>query len=87
MKDKFTTNDEAAASLQGWALITVFDARGYIAETIIPSRTSSLRSSGDARQFVWDRARNGDALCRRALSIVAASEMVAAVKPKKKARK
>ena len=89
MTDKLTTSELQNANVQGWTLETVYDTRGYFAQAIVPSRTSPHTSAGDAFQFVWARAKAGDLLCRRALSIVSASELAGksrSAKTKKGAR-
>ena len=87
MKDQLTPDELQRAERLGWTLTTVYDTRGYWAEAILPSPGSSLPNAGAAQKFVWEGARTGDALCRRALSIVAASEMAGKTQPKKKGRK
>ena len=63
------TNEET------WQLSLVYDTRGYVATAIFPAPRSLLKTAHEARAFVWERARMGDADCRRALSEVAASEL------------
>ena len=87
MKDKLTIDELQRAERLGWTLAIVYDTRGYWAQAILPAPNSSLPNAGAAQQFVWDGARVGDALCRRALSIVAASEMAGKSQTKKKGRR
>jgi hypothetical protein len=71
----FTKNERVAADAQGWTLIEIYDARGYHSYAVAPTASSPLASPYDAFQFVWQRARTGDNLCRRALGLIAASEL------------
>lgn len=74
MKD-FTKNERALADAQGWALVEIYDVRGYHSYAVAPTASSPLASPYDAFQFVWQRARTGDNLCRRVLGLIAASEL------------
>ena len=71
----FTKNERVAADAQGWALVEIYDVRGYHSYAVAPAPNSPLASPYDAFQFVWQRARGGDSLCRRALGLIAASEL------------
>lgn len=77
MNEQETTNDSAAAALQGWKLDVVYDLRGYFVQAIVPTRGSRFTTPFEAYQHAWGAAKRGDATARRALSAVAASEMAA----------
>lgn len=87
MTDKFNENDEMLAEAMGWKLEHVYDTRGYLAFAVVPSPGSKFKNGHEARQFVWDTAKQGNKLCRRALTIVTQSELVGKSKTVKKARK
>ncbi|MDH0200694.1 hypothetical protein [Comamonas aquatica] len=87
MADKFNENDDALAEAMGWKLEHIYDTRGYLAFAVVPSSNSKFKNGHEARQFVWDAAKQGNKLCRRALTIVTQSELVGKTKPPKKARK
>lgn len=59
----------------GWSLEFLYDTRGYFTHALMPTRGSLMKSAYEVQKFVWDRAKKGDKLCRRALAIVSASEL------------
>lgn len=75
MVDSLTTHEEAIAVAQGWQLSPVFDTRGYVSHAVLPTQDSPHRDASVAFSFVWARAKQGDAVCRRALSIITAAEL------------
>lgn len=75
MHEKLTAQEQRLAHTQGWMLDAVYDLRGYVAEVIFPTQSSPFKTPHEAKAFVWERAKSGDVLCRRALSIVASSEL------------
>lgn len=88
MTDSLTTNEIALASMQGWQLSPVYDARGYMTEAILPT-DGRFPSAGHAYEFVWARAKMNDKLAQKALAKIAQSELagkaeVGAKKRKKK---
>ena len=83
--NELTKIEAAEAHKQGWLLTTVYDTRGYFTAGIVPAEGSKLDSAQAALRFVWQRARTGDIVCRRALSIVSAAELAA--RGSKKAKK
>lgn len=86
MEDSLTKSEEKVAELQGWKLELIYDARGYFAFAISPTQGSALGSAHLAHMFVWEKAKLGDLVCRRALSIVASSELAGkSAKVRKKA--
>lgn len=87
MADKLTTNERDHAARQGWRLVTVYDTRGYFADAVAPTENSPHTSAAHAFQFVWSQAKAGDLVCRRALSLISASELAGKSKTVKKGRK
>lgn len=87
MTDKFNENDETLAEAMGWKLEHIYDTRGYFTFAVVPSPSSKFKNGHEAQQFVWDAAKQGNKLCRRALTIVTQSELVGKSKTAKKARK
>ena len=83
--NELTKIEAAEAHKQGWLLTTVYDTRGYFTLGILPTKESKLNGAQAALHFVWQRAKAGDIVCRRALSIVNAAELAA--KTPKKAKK
>ena len=79
--------EQRAAATQGWQLATVYDTRGYFTWAVTPTESSPHASVFHAQQFVWARAKAGDLVCRRALSLVAASELAGKSKAPKKGKK
>ena len=79
--------EQRAAATQGWQLATVYDTRGYFTWAIAPLDGSPHASAFHAQQFVWERAKTGDLVCRRALAIVTASELAGKSKSTKKGKK
>ena len=79
--------EQLVATAQGWQLATVYDTRGYFTWAIAPLDGSPHASAFHAQQFVWERAKAGDLVCRRALSLVAASELAGKSKASKKGKK
>ena len=75
MTDSLTTDEAAAAAVQGWSLSPIFDTRGYVSYAVLPIEPSPHRDASAAFAFVWARAKKGDAVCRRALSIITAAEL------------
>ena len=82
--DDFTKNERSLADAQGWALVDVYDVRGYFAYMVAPAPNSRMATPYEAAMFVWQRARTGDTVCRRALSLVAASELAGKSSKKRK---
>lgn len=87
MTDKFNENDERLAGVMGWKLEHIYDTRGYFTFVVVPSSSSKFKNGHEAWQFVWDAAKQGNKLCRRALAIVTQSELAGKSKATKKARK
>ena len=86
MTDSLTTSEVGYAAAQGWQLVIVYDTRGYFASAVLPTTNSPLPHAGAAQSFVWDRAKAGDRVCRRALAIVTASELAGKSKTAKKGK-
>lgn len=89
MIESLTTDEQTHAARQGWMLAPIYDTRGYFCVAVLPTKTSSHTSAGAAFQFVWELAKQGDLVCRRALALVSSSEMAgkSKVAKTKKARK
>lgn len=75
MKDDLTNSEKLLASAQGWQLVYVYDTAGYWAWAILPTTQSPHADAFAARAFVWARAKAGDNLAKRALSLTAAAEL------------
>lgn len=75
MKDEMTKDDIHAAAEQGWQIGAVYDTRGYFTRAIVPTSNSPLSTPHDAHQLVWEKAKRGDVLSRKAMSIVVAHEI------------
>lgn len=74
MTEKWTAEDSAKARVEGWDLYEVWDGR--IEWVVQKFDGSSLQSSDEgARLYVAHRAKNNDALCRKALLIAFQSKM------------
>ena len=58
--DDFTKNERSLADAQGWALVDVYDVRGYFAYMVAPAPNSRMTTPHEAAMFVWQRARAGD---------------------------
>lgn len=77
--------DEAIAASQGWMLRPVYDVRGYHTIAAFPvEKASHLKSAHHAQQFIWERAKQGDPICRKALQLIAAAELAGKAKSTRK---
>ena len=60
---------------QGWSIIDIYDTRGYMTLAIVPQHPSPFATPNEAQRFVWNQAKQGDDVCRKALQAVASSEL------------
>jgi len=77
-----TDNERLIASGQGWQLIDTYDISGRWVLAAYPT-DARLDSPFHAKSFIWEAAKMGDALCRKALSLITASEIGTSTKKPK----